>query len=121
MQPALPLVRPSNAFRFPRLRVARNGTVTFVFSFPRAGRLLARLSARTRPARTIGLVRASARSARRVKVAIRLNRAGQRLFRRHARLPGRRSMLRARVALTFTPAGGLPNRKSRPLTIRTRR
>jgi autotransporter-associated beta strand protein len=118
-QPALPLVRPSNAFRFPRLRVARNGTVRFMFAFPRAGRLVARITARAQPARTIGLARASAKRASRVKVAIRLTRTGRRLMRRHARLPGKRSLLRARVALTFTPAGGLPNRKSRPLTIRT--
>jgi fibronectin-binding autotransporter adhesin len=121
VQPALPLVRPSNAFRFPRLRVARDGTVRFVFAFPRAGRLVAQLTTRTRPTRTIGLARASAGRARRVDVALRLNRTGRRLLRRHARLPGRRSLLRARVALTFTPAGGLANRKVRPLTIRTHR
>jgi autotransporter-associated beta strand protein len=121
LQPALPLVRPSNAFRFPRLRVAANGTVRFVFAFPRAGRLVARLTARGRPARTIGLARARAGRARRTAVAVRLNRVGRRLLRRQVRRPGRRGRLGARLALTFTPGGGLPNTRSRALTIRPHR
>lgn len=120
-QPALPLVRPSNAFRFPRLRATRNGTVSFAFAFPHPGRLLARITTAARHARTIGLARASVKRPSRVKVTIRLNRTGRRLLRRHAHLPGKRSLLHTRVALTYTPTGGQPNKKTRPLTIHTHR
>jgi Bacterial Ig-like domain (group 3) len=109
--PPLPLVRPSNAFRFPRLRVTRNRVVRFTFAFPRAGRLVARLTPIGKPRRTIASARARASTARRAQVALRLNRAGHRLLHRHVRL-------RMRVALTFTPAGGLPNTKARRLVIR---
>jgi hypothetical protein len=85
-----------------------------LLTVPGAGLIRAKLTASVkRPARTVALAKArkTARAAGRVTLTLRLRKKGLALLRR-------RHALKARISVTFSPAGGTPRTKTKRVTLR---
>ncbi|HEX6229686.1 MAG TPA: NHL repeat-containing protein [Solirubrobacterales bacterium] len=97
--------KPSNAFRFGKLRRNRKkGIVTVEVTVPGPGSLVARAG---RKLKTVAPQPAAART---LRVRIRAIRKGLRALNRKGRLKGT-------LRVTFTPTNGDPNTKSRKVTL----
>lgn len=102
---AVALAAPSNKFKFGKLKLNRKkGTATLFVQVPGAGKLLLE-------GKGIHKVKRDAKKAGKVKLAVKLVGKAKRTL-----LKTGKAKVRAKV--TFTPTGGTPRTKAKPLTLK---